>query len=465
MTARVLVVDDHAPNIKLLEARLSAEYFDVATARDGPSALEIMQSGPPDIVLLDVMMPGMDGFEVCRRIRANPATAHIPVVMITALSDSADRVAGLEAGADDFLTKPVNDLALFARVRSLVRLKTSVDELRLREGTGETLGVLAPTVDEPGDPVAGARILLVDDEKATLRRIDDFATENGCSVTVEGDPEQAPVIAAAGDFDVVMINLNLDRGDALRLVSRLRTQDETRAVPIVLLIAEGDAERLAKGLEIGVNDYLVQPWDRAELLARLRTQARRKRYQDRLRANYRASLAMAVTDTLTGAYNRRYFDVHIQAQQERAARAGKPISLLMIDIDHFKQVNDTRGHQVGDEVLVEVVQRVTGSLRGFDMVARLGGEEFVVVMPDAGAEGALAVAERLRQGVDASPVPVAGQDDGIAVTVSIGVATSPDGTTEGLALLERADQAMYEAKKAGRNRVVVWSGEGSTAAA
>ena len=127
MSARVLVVDDILPNVKLLEAKLASEYYDVLTATNGMDALEKVASQSPDIVLLDVMMPGMDGFEVCARIKADPSTAHIPVVMVTALTDTADRIKGLEAGADDFLSKPLNDIALMSRVRSLVRLKMTVD--------------------------------------------------------------------------------------------------------------------------------------------------------------------------------------------------------------------------------------------------------------------------------------------------------------------------------------------------
>ncbi len=170
MSARILVVDDIAINVRLLEAKLLVEYYDVIAAGDGPTALTLAKERAPDLVLLDVMMPGLDGFEVCRRLKADPETAHIPVVMVTALDDTADRVRGLEAGADDFLTKPINDVALFARIRSLVRLKRAGDEWRSREATFLNLG-LAPT---PGDGVDGTEagdVLLVMDDDELSRRL------------------------------------------------------------------------------------------------------------------------------------------------------------------------------------------------------------------------------------------------------------------------------------------------------
>src|SRR3954468_7175240 len=168
MTARVLVVDDILSNVKLLEAKLTAEYFEVVTAFNGMECLAKMEQGIPDIVLLDVMMPGMDGFEVCRRIKSNTKTTHIPVVMVTALDQPSDRVTGLDAGADDFLTKPVDDTALFARVRSLVRLKMMTDELRMREETGQSMGLsdAGETLIENPNPVG--RILVVEDRPESI---------------------------------------------------------------------------------------------------------------------------------------------------------------------------------------------------------------------------------------------------------------------------------------------------------
>src|SRR2546421_124850 len=168
MTARVLVVDDVELNVKLLEAKLSSEYFEVIAADNGPTALELAESELPDVILLDVMMPRMDGFEVCRRLKANPRPADVPVVMVTALSDVANRLHGLEVGADDFLTKPVNDIALFARVRSLARLKRMMEEWRLREGIcGRFAGRDTALTEDSGL----ARIVLIEEDRFAAARI------------------------------------------------------------------------------------------------------------------------------------------------------------------------------------------------------------------------------------------------------------------------------------------------------
>ena len=208
MTARVLVVDDVPANVKLLEARLSAEYFDVITAMSGKEALTICERAECDLVLLDVMMPDMDGFEVCRRLKTNPATHHIPVVMVTALDQPSDRVRGLEAGADDFLTKPIPELALIARVRSLSRLKMVTDELRMRAVTSREIGIDRPEREAVADAGRGGRILIVDDRPASYERIAGVLAEEH-TVEVEANPNEALFRAADGNYDLVIVSLGL----------------------------------------------------------------------------------------------------------------------------------------------------------------------------------------------------------------------------------------------------------------
>lgn len=454
MTARVLVVDDILANVKLLEARLSAEYFDVITAMSGPEALSICERAQCDIVLLDVMMPDMDGFEVCRRLKANPATQHIPVIMVTALDQPSDRVKGLEAGADDFLTKPVNDLALVTRVRSLVRLKMVQDELRMRAVTSKEIGMRDPLAEAVADTGLNGRVLVVDDRASSYDRIVQ-ALRNQQHVDVEPRAQEALFRAAESEYDLVMVSLGLADFDPLRLCSQIRSLDRTRGLPILVIAEPEDDARLMRGLDIGVNDYLMRPIDRNEMSARIRTQVRKKRYTERLRDNVQQSLEMAITDGLTGLHNRRYMESHLGTLVEQAAMRGKPLSVLILDIDFFKSVNDTYGHDAGDEVLREFAARVRKNVRGIDLACRLGGEEFVVIMPDTDAGVASIVAERIRARVAGEPFPIQKGARGIDITVSIGMAqrrTSDDGAD---VVIKRADQALYRAKRDGRNRVVL----------
>ena len=453
MSARVLVVDDVVANVKLMEARLTAEYFDVLTAMSGVEALAICDRAQCDIVLLDVMMPEMDGFEVCRRLKANPKTHHIPVIMVTALDQPADRVRGLEAGADDFLTKPVSDLALLARVRSLVRLKMATDELRMRALTSKEIGLQEPSPDALAEAGRNGKILIVDDRVSSYERIA-AVLANEHTVDVETNPHEALFHAADGEYDLLVVSLNLEDFDGLRLCSQVRSLERTRNLPILMVAEAEDTAKLLRGLEIGVNDYLVRPIDKNELFARVRTQIRKKRYSERLRDNFQLSMELAVTDQLTGLHNRRYMESHLATLVQDASSRGKPLSLLVCDIDYFKAINDNFGHDVGDDVLREFATRVRKSIRGIDLACRFGGEEFVVVMPDTDMAVAAVVAERIRRRIAGEPFPILKGSGTIEVTISIGIAAIAQADDSPETILRRADQALYRAKRDGRNRVV-----------
>lgn len=452
MTARVLIVDDVLANVKLLQARLAAEYFDVVTATSGAEALAIAEMTLPDIVLLDVMMPEMDGFEVCRRLKADLRTQDIPVIMITSLDSPTDRVQGLEAGADDFLAKPVDDIALLARVRSLVRLKMITDELRSRTATGQRMGIVEPLKFTDVDVIERANILLVDDQPASSHRIRDIVGASH-DVTTAPEPSKAISLAAQGNFDLVIVSLNLAGADSLRFLSQLRSPELMRSVPMLVLSEPDDSRRLARALDIGANDYLVRPIDRHELMARVRTQLRHRRYAGQLRENLERSVTMAVTDELTGLFNRRYMESHLSTQIDLAIANGKPMSLILFDLDHFKVINDTHGHEAGDEILQQIGGIVAANVRGVDLGCRYGGEEFVVIMPGRDSETAFAIAERLRA-VVADHDFQSNADLSLKVTISAGVATLEGPDDSPLHLLRRADKALYEAKDAGRNKVV-----------
>src|SRR6476646_3144270 len=397
-----------------------------------------------DDVPAHVMMPDLDGFEVCRRLKSNPATHFIPVVIVTALDSPSDRVRGLEAGADDFLTKPVSDIVLIARVRSLTRLKMMTDELRMRAITSLEIGMEAPERSAIADKGVGGRILLVDDRPSSYERLAPILSAEH-TVDVETNPAEALFHAADGNYDLLIVSLSLENYDGLRLCSQARSLERTRQLPILAISDADNNARLLRGLEIGVNDYLLRPVDKNELLARARTQIRRRRYTDHLRDNVQNSIEMATTDALTGLHNRRYMESHLATLAEQASSRGKPLALMILDIDFFKAINDSHGHDAGDDVLREFAVRIRKSIRGIDLACRYGGEEFVVVMPETDLAVATMVAERLRRRIAAEPFPIQQGARTVEVTISIGIAAL--GAQDNAAsVLKRADQALYRAK-------------------
>ncbi len=452
MTARVLIVDDIPTNVRLLEARLTAEYYEVLTAGSGPEALDICQSEEVDIVLLDVMMPDMDGFEVCRRLKTDPRTHHIPVLMVTALDQPSDRVQGLDAGADDFLTKPVDDTQLMARVKSLVRLKSLTDELRARALTGQQIASEdAMRVMDSISP-GGGSILIIDTDMRHAERIRNFLVPEH-QVDILTQPADAVFQVSGASYELALVSMSLEDFDPLRVCSQVRTVEHTRNLPIILMADPADKPRVVRALDLGVNDFIHRPVERNELLARVRTQIRRHRYALELRQSVNNTLAMAVTDALTGLYNRRYFERHLSVMLSKAQEQDRDLALMILDIDHFKAVNDTYGHDIGDAVLREFSARLRRNIRGVDLACRFGGEEFVVLMPDTDFTQADAVAERVRQSISEQTFDV-GAPRALSVTVSVGVSLN-DGqadTPEGM--IKRADVALYRAKREGRNRVI-----------
>ncbi|MEZ5998358.1 MAG: PleD family two-component system response regulator [Hyphomonas sp.] len=450
MSARILVVDDIEANRRVLKAKLEAQYYSVLEAENGRQALDMALTEQPDIILLDVMMPGMDGYEVCERLKANPATSFIPVVMVTALSDAEDRVRGLQVGAEDFLSKPVDDFALMSRVGALMRYNAVASELRQRQASGLGVGAIDELAKEEAD--RPARVFIVDDNARASARLAGVLREAGHTAVTLLEAGGMAGLSSQG-VDILILSVTSKTFDALKICAHFKVSAATRAISILLICDADDRTRAAKGLEIGASDVILTPVDKQELLARVRTQARRSRYIEMLRRRVDKGLELSVIDQLTGLYNRRYMMSQLHQLMQRSVMGGKPVSVLMADIDHFKAVNDTFGHDAGDEVLKEVADRLQENVRPMDIVCRPGGEEFLVIMPETPGDLACAAAERIRRAVAAIPFRVGGGDQELSITLSAGVSTitGPDDTIADLT--KRADQALYQAKTAGRNRV------------
>ncbi|MEP1142870.1 MAG: PleD family two-component system response regulator [Henriciella sp.] len=449
MTARILVVDDIEANRRLMRAKLEARYYSVFLAENGEAALACAAEEQPDIILLDIMMPGMDGYEVCRRLKVSLATRHIPVVMLTALTDIDDRLRGLEAGADDFLSKPIEDFALFARLESLMRYNLVASELRSR-GSSKTQNDHFSDYEQ--ELLASAsNILVIDRNEGEASRI---------ATALQTMGHQAQTWRAANEsglafkgLDLVFLALSDQSYDALKLCAKLRTLRDSRDFAIVVTCRPEDQKMAVEALRIGANDIIFAPIDLLELQARVRTQTRRKRYIDVLRRRVDRGLELSIIDHLTGLYNRRHMLERLQLWMRRSAQSGDPLSIAAFDIDHFKGINDAFGHEAGDQVLQAFSDRLRTNIRPNDIACRPGGEEFLVIMPETSADMAMICAERIRHAIDSDPFIHERDGAEINVTVSAGIATQIGSDGVLADLLHQADQALYKAKQEGRNRI------------
>lgn len=450
MTGRILIVDDVATNRIVMKVKLTAACYSVLQADCGKAALEVARKESPDLILLDVMMPDMTGVQVCRRLKADPATADIPVIMITALADQANKMKGLQGGADDFLTKPVDEVTLLARVRSLLRASETQRELRLREESYAGLGFAEQS---PGFAAPGKVALVAPDTATGLawKRVLESRVDDRLEVVPREKVLHGLTAGSAPDVYVISADL-ATRNEGLRLLSDLRSRPRTRHAAALAILPPNDRERGAVALDLGAGDILYDPFDPEELALRIHTQMRRKRESDRLRAAVEVGLELAVTDSLTGLHNRRYA---LRRLDRMMAAPGCGVAVMMLDLDHFKVVNDTHGHAAGDAVLAEVAKRLRSVLRPTDLLARLGGEEFLVALHDTDCDDALFCAERLREMVGGAPVTVSRVPVPIAVTMSVGLAMGRDRRESAEDLIARADRALYGSKTEGRNLVTV----------
>ncbi len=457
MSGTILVVDDVATNRIVMKVKLASACYSVLQATGGRQALIMARREKPDLILLDVMMPDLDGFAVCIALKSDPSTAHIPVIMVTAMADSDARLRGLQAGADEFLTKPLDEMTLLARVRSLMRSQSSASDRRMHDQTRQALGgqteagELGPRSDQCIGIITHGKQIAMHWQRALSGRMP-------CEFTSLS--RESALAASKNQPDLFLIEANPQHPEgALQIVADLRARPSTRHASLVIILPQ-DAQRVAaQALDQGVNEVLSQPVDMEELALRLGTQLRAKRGADLRRAEVEAGLRLAVIDPLTGLFNRRYALNHMENISARAARTGRDFAVIMLDFDHFKQVNDHYGHAVGDQVLAEVAMRLREKLRAMDLIARLGGEEFLIVLPDTGLGQAERIAARMCRLIEMAPVicPGAGGTRRVSVTVSLGLAMGGPRRREAdpAVLIEQADRALYAAKAGGRNTVRV----------
>jgi len=312
---------------------------------------------------------------------------------------------------------------------------------------------------------ARPKILVVDDSRTQLERLVKVLEREGFDVRAATTGNEAIVKVRTDPPDLVLLDMILPDMDGLKVLLHIKKGPEDRFIPVIILSVKSDLGSKVEGLRLGADDFLAKPFEDLEIVARVNAMLRIKSLQDQLRTTQAKLEEQSVTDGLTGLKNRRFFDDRLGEEFRRAQRYTDPVSLIMIDLDHFKQVNDRYGHQTGDTVLREAAVLVRQSIRDTDIGARYGGEEFAVILPKTHLSGALAVAERIwrelgKKVYRTEPQPAGGRTGELRVTASIGLAFYPskDIATSG-ALVRFADEALYQAKRSGRNTICLYQAQ------
>lgn len=448
MSGKVLIIDRAGPERSALKAQLETAYFEVLEVESGEAAMTLLATDRVDIILMGLDLKGSCGIATCRRLKSHRQLSEIPVVLITAEDRPEERISGFEAGADDFLSKPVDQLALFARMRSLARFRMLAEELRLREATSAELGLeKQPTgrFREDGCKVA----VIAASETVATRHAQAIEARTGVQCVWVNSGVEAMRMLRSSPPDGYLITTDLPPGEDRGALCSALSYHRDVSPPAVLVITGADEPgTAARCLDQGASDYISEPPDETELAVRLRAQLKKKLRSDQLRQLVQDGLKLSIIDPLTGLYNRRYVDQHLNRLFASARDGDTPLTLLMFDIDRFKSVNDRFGHEIGDLALRNFAERLKTNLRGVDLIARIGGEEFLVALPGVDQSAGCATAERVRR-IAAAATPGAPR-----ITVSAGVSTltAADGGPEDL--LRRADQALYLAKSGGRNCVM-----------
>lgn len=434
---------------------LAAQYIvDACASQD--EAMTLIAKNRPDLILMNLGAPLDEQNTFCGALRNDPETATVAIIAVGLADTSITRFAALDAGADDVLPHPVNDALLLARIRSLLRVRSASQELVLRESTSRALGFEDAKTAFSG----AAKVALL---TSAAHEQDEISTTLSAGLQSQIDVlSTSGVLKTMGHnaghdlFVIDATKAHAEQGALFGLVSDLRSRLETRLAAQLVIVPHDKPQVAAMFLDLGADDIATSDSDPSELVLRAKALVTRKKQQDRLRDTVSSGLNAAVTDPLTGLYNRRYVEPHLARLAEQSHKSGRKLAVMMIDIDHFKAINDKYGHAAGDKVLVELSNRLRENLRAIDLVARMGGEEFLVAMPRTCVEDAKLAADRLRKLVNTTAFELGPDHPAINVTVSVGVAVSRRVNADRWAsgkICDQADKALYVAKSAGRDQV------------
>jgi two-component system cell cycle response regulator len=452
---KILTVDDDPLNLKLLNKILSTSEYKIICATNGQEAIERVQEEVPDIILLDIMMPGLNGYEVTKVLKGNSKYKTIPIVLVTALDEEKEKAKGLEAGADEFINKPINAMELNARVKSLLRMKEYGEQLLSRTETAEKFLQIGNTRDESAAKDLHPSILIVDDEENEIKLIKIYLDDKESYFMSARSGAEVLSKKNLSDVDLIILDILLPDTDGYELCKAIKGNEKTRNIQILMVTSLQDLNSRIRGFEYGADDFLTKPVSPEELKARASALLRKKIYLDSLTIKRDFAVQSAITDALTGLYNQSYFKHYLENELNKTKRQPYPISLLMLDIDNFKALNDQYGHTSGDKILQHVGKVLKANIREIDLAVRYGGDEFSIVMPWTNEEKALKAANRIISEFMKNPIALGNSGEAESITLSIGITSGENRTVD--EMIDKADMALYQAKGEGKNRVCATS--------